>query len=383
MRVAFFVQSEGRGHMTQALALKRILEDAGHEVVAAFMGEKPDRPIPEFFESGFAAPIHKYLSPSFVVDPSEKGVRPWDSLFQALGRFPRYWREAPGLHRLFLGYRPDIVVNFLELIGGFYSAIYRPEIPVVAVGHQFLFFHPEFETPREEWFQVAMTRNFVRLTSLGARLRLALSFTPMTHLPERQIRVVPPLLRQAVLDAEPMRGPHFLTYILNPGYAQELMTWHKTRPDVRLHCFWDRQDVEPTYSPWDGLTFHRLDAQKFLELLVTCRGFASTAGFESVCEAAYLDKPITVVPTGNHVEQLCNAMDAERAGLVEWREGFDLTRLWERSEERNTPSREAFQRWVSQAPGLFLRLIEDVALGRDALRSPVLTGTFRQSPISK
>ena len=84
LRIVFFVQSEGRGHMTQALALKSILEDAGHEVVAAFMGEKPDHPVPDFFEEGFSAPIYKYLSPTFVIDRSEKGIRPWGSLFQAL-----------------------------------------------------------------------------------------------------------------------------------------------------------------------------------------------------------------------------------------------------------------------------------------------------------
>jgi uncharacterized protein (TIGR00661 family) len=369
--------------MTQALALKRLLEDAGHEVVAAFMGEKPDHPLPAFFESGFAAPIHKYLSPTFVVDRSGKGVRPWESFFQAIGRSPRYWREAPRLHRLFLGYRPDLVVNFFDLIGGFYSAIYRPKAPVVAVGHQFLFFHPEFKTPKEERFQVAMTKNFVRLTSLGARLRLALSFTPMAHLPDRRVRVVPPLLRTDVLDATPTRGPHFLAYVLNPGYAQELMAWHKTRPDIELHCFWDRQDVEPTHSPWRGLTFHRLDARKFLDLLISCRGFASTAGFESVCEAAFLDKPITVVPTGNHVEQLCNALDAERAGLVEWRRDFDLSGLQERSEDGETLSRDAFQRWVSQAPDLFLGLIEEVACGRDPFRLRPSSSFPRPGPINK
>ena len=91
LRVAFFVQGEGRGHMTQALALNRILEDDGHEVVAAFMGENPDRLVPKFFSSAFGAPIHKYLAPVFVVDQVGKGVRPWDSFFQAIRRFPRYW----------------------------------------------------------------------------------------------------------------------------------------------------------------------------------------------------------------------------------------------------------------------------------------------------
>ena len=36
-----------------------------------------------------------------------------------------------------------------------------------------------------------------------------------------------------------------------------------------------------------------------------CKAYASTAGFESVCEAMYLGKPILMVPA--HIEQDCNA----------------------------------------------------------------------------
>lgn len=43
-----------------------------------------------------------------------------------------------------------------------------------------------------------------------------------------------------------------------------------------------------------------------------CKAYASTAGFESVCEAMYLGKPILMVPA--HIEQDCNAYDAEKSG---------------------------------------------------------------------
>ncbi|MBT8396147.1 MAG: hypothetical protein HKO65_19975 [Gemmatimonadetes bacterium] len=368
LRVAFFVQGEGRGHMTQALALKRILEDGGHEVVAAFMGENPLRTIPEFFRTAFAAPIHTYLAPVFVVDPVDKGVRPWDSLFQALRRFPRYWRQGPDLDRTFRSYQPDLVVNFYDLIGGLYSAVFRPQVPMVAVGHQFLFHHSEFETPKERAFQVNMIRVNNLLTSLDARLRLALSFSPLSPVPYRRVRVVPPLLRREVLEAEPVDGRHLLAYVLNPGYSDELVAWHKEQSDLELHCFWDKTDAPPEYSPREGLTFHRLSSDTFLKLLASCRGYTSTAGFESVCEAAYLGKPISLVPTKKHVEQLCNALDAERAGLAVWREDFHLSDFLSKLESWDYEALEEYRRWVRSAPGTFLQLLEAVALGKDAMQ---------------
>jgi uncharacterized protein (TIGR00661 family) len=357
--------------MTQALALKRILEEGGHEVVAAFMGENPDRPPPTFFRERFAAPIHTYLAPVFVVDPRNKGVRPWDSFFQALRRFPKYWSQGPVLHQAVSSYGLDLLVNFYDLIGGLYLAVFRPAVPAVSVGHQFLFHHPDFLTPEGEGFQVAMIRLNNYLTSLNARLRLGLSFSPMHDLPERRIRIVPPLLRRAVLEMEPTDGRHLLAYVLNPGYSDELMQWHRSQSDQELHVFWDKVDAPPRFSPRAGITFHRLNDVEFLKLLGSCRGFTSTAGFESVCEAAFLGKPISLVPTGKHVEQLCNAMDAERAGVAIWRGDFDLSEFVRRIDSWDEGPRENFRRWVQSAPSMFLRLLETVARGGDPLRVPL------------
>jgi uncharacterized protein (TIGR00661 family) len=354
--------------MTQALALQRILEGAGHEVVAAFMGENPERPIPDFFRSSFSAPIHTYLAPVFVVDPVNKGVRPWDSLFQALRRFPQYWSQGPVLNRDVLAYRPDLLVNFYDLIGGLYSAIFRPAVPAVTIGHQFLFHHPEFQTPEERRFQSSMLRLNNFLTSLDAELRLALSFSPLHDLPARRIRVVPPLLRRDVLEARPTKGRHLLAYVLNPGYSEELLAWHKSQSDVELHCFWDKKDAPPAFSPRKGLTFHRLDGKTFLEFLITCRGFTSTAGFESVCEASFLGKPISVVPTYKHVEQLGNALDAERAGLAMWRRDFQLTEFLSSIEDWDYSALDEYRGWVRRAPGIFLRLLEGIGRREDGMR---------------
>lgn len=370
LRVAFFVQGEGRGHMTQALAMKGILEDAGHSVVAAFMGENPENPIPRFFLDGFQAPVHRFPAPVWVVDPLGKGVRPWDSLFRSLRRFPEFWTEFPELRRAFAPYRPNLIVNFLDLIGGVFATICRPEAPIVAVGHQFLFFHPNFRAPSGKRFQMGMARHYTRLTSMGAGLRLALSFSPLHDLVERRIRVVPPLIRRAVLEAQPSNGEHILSYILNPGYADDIKAWHRAHPETTIHCFWANPEAETEESPWPGLTFHRLGGEAFLGLLASCRGYTSTAGFESVCEAAYLGKPISLVPTGKHVEQLCNAMDAERAGLAVWRDDFDLSEFVQSIESGETRNVDGYRAWVRQGPELMVNLLE-VAARRGDVMGPI------------
>lgn len=49
MKVIFVVQGEGRGHLTQTLALKRILDHEGHQVVEVLVGKSKTMDTPKFF----------------------------------------------------------------------------------------------------------------------------------------------------------------------------------------------------------------------------------------------------------------------------------------------------------------------------------------------
>ena len=351
--------------MTQSLALKRLLEDAGHEVVAVFMGEDPRRPIPSFVREKLRRLLQTYAAPNFEVDKKAKGIRPWRSLLQTFPRLPQFMDAAPRVHATIRETRPHLLVNFYDLLGGLYPSLYRPGIPIVSVAHQFLFFPPAFPVVTDKWWEVKGVKWNTFLTAIGADLRLALSFSPLPDLPRWRTKVVPPLLREAVLEADPSPGSHVLAYVLNPGYAEELDRWQGRNPQVDLHCFWDRRDVPEEVSPRQGLTFHRLSEEKFLELLVTCRAYTSTAGFESVSEAAYLGKPVMVVPTLNHVEQRCNALDAERARVAVWREEFDLSEFIANLGTSPASALEDFRRWVQGAGETILPLLEGAAMGEN------------------
>ncbi|MGH7970630.1 MAG: glycosyltransferase family protein [Limisphaerales bacterium] len=152
-------------------------------------------------------------------------------------------------------------------------------------------------------------------------------------------------------------GQYLLAYVLNQGYAKDIIRWHTANPQVMLHCFCEKPKVEPVWHYDDTLTFHKLDGNKFLRMMSECRGVACTAGFESLNEAAWLGKPLLVVPVENHVEQYLNALDAERAGLAKAADGFDLTALLARTP---TPSAKsaAYRSWVRRAEAVLLSVIE-------------------------
>ncbi len=248
-----------------------------------------------------------------------------------------------------------MIVNFYSLTGALHTVVRRHGIPVVAVGHQFMFHHPSYPWPPERALERVGAKLFTRLVGLGARRRLGLSFYDAPTLPsDPNLRVVPPLLRSRLSELDVSDEGFLLVYLLNAGYAADVERWSADHPDVPIHVFCESPD---RFRSTDSLTFHPLSGERFLDHMARCQGLVCTAGFESVCEAMYLGKPALMVPVEGHFEQYCNAIDAEQCGAGVHAESFDLNALLDLSCTAGGSSR--FRAWTDRAPDLFVREIED------------------------
>ncbi len=360
LRCLFIVQGEGRGHMTQALALRSMLARAGHRLTGVLLGRSSARAVPAFFRDRIEAPVTEFASPNFVTDPQHRGVRWGATLWQNLRSLRAFRRSLAVIDAALRRQQPDVVLTFFEPLAGIYHALYRPRVPFVAIGHQYLFLHPVYPFPPDRPLQRGLARGFTALTALGAARRLALSFYPADDRPERGLVVVPPLLRDELLR-QPLdrEEPFILAYVLNHGLGEEVRRWHADHPEVVLHAFWDNPSAPDPWRPHPNLTFHHLHDTRFLEMMARCRGLVCTAGFESVCEAMYLGKPVLMVPVEGHFEQYCNARDAAAVGAGLYDDHFAIDRLLAYL-PHHAPRTEAFRAWVAEAEARFLREIETV-----------------------
>jgi uncharacterized protein (TIGR00661 family) len=201
-------------------------------------------------------------------------------------------------------------------------------------------------------------QQYVRLTGV-AKARLGLSFYEASDIPEKRLFVCPPILRRQLFELKPdPNGKHLLVYLLNHGYAADILSWHRRHPEIPIHCFYDKPGAPPEEAATPGFTFHALDGQKFLRLMAAARAVVCTAGFESVSEAVYLGKRLMMVPVQNHVEQSVNAQDAAQAGLGIHSDCFDLDRLFE---PFSSDVYDTFRRWVDRAAEIAVRVAEQTA----------------------
>jgi UDP:flavonoid glycosyltransferase YjiC (YdhE family) len=84
MKFLFIIQGEGRGHMTQAISLSKILKSLGHELCAVCIGKSQRREIPEFVLKNIDAPVFLFESPNFVTDNNHKSINLGKTIWQNL-----------------------------------------------------------------------------------------------------------------------------------------------------------------------------------------------------------------------------------------------------------------------------------------------------------
>lgn len=349
-----FIQGEGRGHMTQAISLYDILIAEGHEVCAAVIGASSRREIPEFIFRNLKTEIIRLESPNFVTDHKNKGIKIGPSVFHNLGKLGTFRKSLREIHALLNKHKPDAVINFFDPLIGLYYSFYKCTIPHICIAHQYIYLHKEFRFPRGKFADRAAIKWFTGLTSVKASKRLAISFYNMPTQQKENVVVVPPLLRKELFELQPEKKEFFLIYLVNNGYLEDIIKWHKRHPDVELHCFTDKNGLPEMNGVNDNFHFHQLDDKKFLDMMATAKGLVSTAGFESVCEAMYLGKPVLMVPVQGHFEQFCNSRDAFHAGAGIYDERFNIQSLLRFSSFSHQPNL-GFKNWVNKASSIIYK----------------------------
>lgn len=356
--------------MTQALAAQEILCSSGHDIVGVVAGKNSNRSLPSFFADAFPDPVMTLPSPGFVFRKS-KSVDVPATVWQTVKNLLHYRNSIRDLNDIVDDTRPDVIVNFLEPLAGLLQWPGRYRIPVVAVGHQYMIHHPGYVKLPGHRSQQSGMRLFVRLVGNRAH-RIALSFYEAADLPKKDLVVCPPILRKRLFELEPTAGDYHLVYLLNHGYADEINRWHQSHPETKLHIFYDKPGAEEEEEARPNLTFHRLNGEKFLRMMAGCRAVVCTAGFESVSEAAWLGKPLFMVPVENHVEQMINALDAVKLGFGITDSSFKLDRLAELPASIQTKS---FREWIGRGSSIFNRVVARVGAARvndyKAANSPI------------
>lgn len=361
--------------MTQAIAFGKLLESNGHQLIGVILGKSKRRAVPEFFEREIKAPIHLVKSPNFETDRNQKKVSIHKTILKNVLKLNTYQKSLKTIDKIVKTEKPDVILNFYDLLGGLYNFLFRPKAKFWVIGHQYLIGHPSFKFAPNKPVDKFLFQLNTAMTSLGADERLALSFLPQVRYANQKVRVVPPLLRPEVKVLEPKTGDFYLAYMVNSGYSEEVIHFAKANPHLQIKAYWDKKGAAETEHPIHNLSLHKVHDKNFLQDMANCKGLVCTAGFESVCEAKYLRKPIMMIPVAGQYEQACNALDAVASGVGIASENFDFAKL-ENLQVKNLADSEQYAKWVDSWQVVFREILSDVIVTEKESETPFPQGSM-------
>ena len=336
--------------MSQALALKEYLDQAGHTVEAVFLGGRPQREIPDYFARNFAGRLHTFQSPWFLRTPNQKGIYIGRTLLFNLVRIPAYLSELRRIRREIELLGPEVVINFYDVVGALALRKIPSGIRRIGIGHHFFLHLENYRCKQgsawQRWLLKRLTEGIIR----SCDRVLALSFR---EVPGKNImEVVPPLVRRAFREMPYQAGKRYLAYFLNEGLLYDLIRLARELPEFEVDIF---TSLKPSMELPGGMALHPFDAEKFMDCMASCRGLICSAGFDAAAEAAYHGIPLAVLPTRNHFEQACNASDISRSGI-----GIAVGKISRDMLEQMQPiEADAFRAWTDSAGERVLKYVEE------------------------
>ncbi len=351
-----FVQGEGRGHLTQAIAVFHMLKRLNYEIPKVAVGIPRNRQVPQYAKDLFGDALVTYHTLEIIYKHGRK-VDKLGTIFRNVIRAPGYIRSRRIIRKYVRQHRPAYILNFFEPLAAL--AVVDLSYPThrISVSHQNLFmFSPEF--PLEGHFIDAfVTRFLTQLANVRTDHMMVLSLYPIDA-PSKRFTICPPLLREEIYKLQTTQDEDVLVYLLNQEYLNEIEKLAERHPQLQFVCFCDHKHADAIYRARTNLTICKLDGSRFIEHMRHSKYVVTTSGFETVAEAIYMGKRVVAIPVQNHYEQNCNGSDLQRSGLGFMRENYDFqldTMAFPDNAQLTGPTRT----WFDRKEEIFFRVFDN------------------------
>ena len=314
MRILYGVVGEGMGHATRSKVVCEHLVASGHEVKIVVSNR-----------------AHAFLSKAFpdVVEIKGLTIRYVDNRMDRDGTLARNILAAPSLladnvsayYEKVVDFEPDLVFSDFDSFAYLFAK--RHGLPIVSLDNQQVISRCKHESDVKRGVKLdyQMTKAFVRAKLPGCDHYVITSFfyPPARKKYRDTTTLVPPILRQAILDAKARAkvGGHVLVYQTAASNTQKLIAQLNELTDYTFVAYGLRRKDQKSKALPDRVgncIIKDFSEEGFVEDLATSQAVVCNGGLSLIGEALYLGKPIFSVPVGNQFEQVMNARYLEQLG---------------------------------------------------------------------
>jgi len=315
MKILFGVQTEGNGHITQAIAVKQYLKSQNIDVDVAFAAKKK-KGLPQYFKDQFN--VVEYEGFDFVFGKDGKVVL-WKTILKNTIELPRLILSFINICKVIKRKKPDAIFNYYEPLVGL-TSIFFPNIKYVSFGHQYAMEANIYPDIKGYLIQKIFLGIINGITSIESKI-VALSYYEFK---DDAMIVSPPILRQESYKVSDKSEDFVLVYLMNEDMLPQLISEAHKYPNINLQCF---TKLSKEQSVPSNIKLFNLDGKLFQEKMKVCRAVICSGGFETSAEAIYQNKPLLMIPMPNHYEQHANCNDAYLSSFAITSKTIDLSKL--------------------------------------------------------
>ena len=315
MKILFGIQTEGNGHITQAIAIKQYLQENGYDVGKVFAASKK-RGLSKYFTDEFD--VVTYEGFDFVFD-NEGRVIIWKTILKNTLELPRLITSFIKICNIIRKEKPDAIFNYYEPLVGLTALFFR-NIKYVSFGHQYAMDSAIYPRINGYPVQKLFLGIINKITSIRAKI-VALSYYEFN---DDNMIVSPPILRKESYITSDKSEDFVLVYLMNEDMLPQLFSEAKKYPDTKIECF---TKLTKQHEELPNVKLYNLDGKLFQEKMRVCKSVVCSGGFETSAAAIYQMKPLFMLPMPNHYEQHANCKDAYLSSFAIYREKLDLSKI--------------------------------------------------------
>jgi len=303
MRILYGVVGEGMGHATRSKVAIEHLVRRGHQVKIVVSGRAY-----AFLKRHFADVVEiKGLTIEYAKGAMNRDMSLLKNvllspamLFQNVSAYVDDVRH----------FAPRMVFSDFDSYAYFFAKRFR--LPIVSLDNQQIIHKCRHDKAITKGVQAdyRATRAFVKAKLPGCDHYVITSFFK-PHVRAKfddVVTLVPPILREQVLDARPTRGKHVLVYQTSTSDKALLATLNRLTAHRFVVYGLGRDALE------GNCTVKSFSESGFVDDLASARAVVTNGGLSLIHEAIYLHKPILSVPVRHQFEQEMNARYLEEYG---------------------------------------------------------------------
>ncbi len=305
MRILYGVTGEGMGHATRSKVVCEYLVAQGHKVKIVVSGR-----------------AHAFLAKSFpdVVEIKGLTIRYVNNAMDRDGSLARNVLAAPGLVRgnvaayydKVVDYKPDAVITDFDSFAYLFAK--RHGLPVLSIDNQAVIYRCKHDKSIKKGVELDynLTKAFVKAKIAGCDHYVITSFffPPIRKKYVETTTLVPPMLRQAVLDAKKTArlGDHVIVYQTSMSDTKLVPNLNKIKGEKFVVYGLRRSETH------GNCVLKEFSEDGFVADLASARAVVANGGLSLLGEAVFLGKPIYSVPVQHQFEQVMNARYLEELG---------------------------------------------------------------------